>query len=88
MSDCNESFRVQSPEMHELKTFSNDLIKTIGVIKTSIECNDWVATGVKMTVVEDGHRAIIGQDLCPQLGLSLNQTKQFAIVDQNQCLIK
>ena len=36
VSDCKDSFWVQSPEMHELKTFSNDLIKTIGVIKTSI----------------------------------------------------
>ena len=29
VSDCQESFWVQSPEMHELKTFSNDLIKTV-----------------------------------------------------------
>ena len=40
VSDRNESFWVQSAEMHELKTFSNDLIKTIGVIKTSVKCND------------------------------------------------
>ena len=88
VSDCKESFWVQSPEMHELKTFSNYLIKTIGVIKTSAKCNDWVATGVNVTVVEDGHRPIIGRDLFPQLGLSLTQTKQAANVDQNHCLIK
>ena len=88
VSDCKECFWVQSPEMHELKTFSNDFIKTLGVIKTSVKSNDSVATGVNLTVVEDGHRPIIGRDLFPQLGLSLTQTKQVANVDQNQCLIK
>ena len=87
-SDCKESFWVQAPEMQELKTFSNDLIRTIGVIKISIKCNDWVATGFKLTVTEDGHRPIIGRDLFPQLGFLLTQTKQVANVDQNQCLIK
>ena len=91
MSDCRESFWIQSPEVHELKTFSNDLIKTIGVIKNSIKCNDWVATGVIVTVVEDSLRPVIGRDLFPQRshnGLFLTQTKQVANVDQNQCLIK
>ena len=74
--------------MHELKTFSNDLFKTIGVIKTSVKCNNWVATGVNVTVVEDVHRPIIGRDLFPQLGLSLTQTKQVSNIDQNQCLIQ
>ena len=71
VSDCKESFWVQSPEMQERKTFSNNLIKCIGVIKTSIKFNDWVATGVNVTVAEDGHRPIIGRDLFPQLCLSL-----------------
>ena len=59
VSGCKESFWVQSPEMHDLKTFSNDLIKIIGVIKKSIKYNDRVATGVDVTVVDDGHRPII-----------------------------
>ena len=88
VSDCKDSFWVQSPEMHEPKTFSNDLIKTIGVMKTSIKGIDWIATAVNLTVVEDGHRPIIGRDLFPQLGLLLTQTKQVANVNQNQCLIK
>ena len=75
VSDCQESFWVQSPEMHELKTFSNDLIKTVGVIKTSVKCNDWVATDVNETDVEDGHRPIIGRYLFSQLGLLPTQTK-------------
>ena len=79
VSDCKDSFWVQSPEMHELKIFSNDLIKTLGVIRDSIKCNDWIATGVNVKVVDVGQ--IIGRDLFQQLGLSLTQTKQVANVD-------
>ena len=74
--------------MHDLETFSNDLIKTNGVIKTSIKFNEWVAKGVNVTIQEDGHRSIIGRDLFPKLDFSLTQTKQVATVDQNQCFIK
>ena len=74
--------------MHDLKIFSNDIIKIVGVIKTSIQCNDWIATGVNVTVVEDGHRPIIGGDLFSKLGFSLTQLKQVANINQNQCLIK
>ena len=88
VSGCKESYWVQSPEMHDLKIFSNDLIKIIGLIKTSIKCNDWVASGVDVTVVDDGHRPIIGRDLFSKLGFSLTQWKQVANVDKNQCLIK
>ena len=51
VSDCKESFWIQSSEMHELKTFSNYLIKIIRVINTSIKCNDWIATGINGTEV-------------------------------------
>ena len=88
VSNCLESFWVQSPEMNGLKTFSNELIKIIGVINTSVGCNDWVATTVNVTVVEGGHRPIIGRDLFSQLRLSPTQTIQVSNVDQNQCLIK
>ena len=57
-------------------------------MNTSVKCNDWAAVNMKITVVEDGHRPIIGRDLCPQLGLSLTQTKQISNVDQNQCSTK
>ena len=88
VSACRESYWVQSPEIHDLKTFSNDIIKIFGVINTSIKCNDWIATGVDVTVVEDGHRPIIGRDLFTKLGFSHTQLKQVASIDQNQCLIK
>ena len=88
VSECKGSYWVQSPEMHDLKTFSNDIIKIVGVINTSIQCNDWIATGVNVTVVEDDLRPIIGRDLFSKLGFSLKQLKQVANIDQNQCLIK
>ena len=88
VSDCNESYWVESPEIHDLKTFSNDIIKIVGVFSTSIKCNDWIATGIDVTVVEDGHQPIIGPDLFPKLGLSVIQLKQVANIDQNQCPIK
>ena len=79
VSECKGSFWVQSPEIHDLKTFSNDIVKVFGVIKTSIQCNDWIATGVNVTVVEDGHRSIIGRDLFSKLGFSLTQLKKLQI---------
>ena len=88
VSECKGSYWVQSPEMHDLKTFSNDIIKIVGVINTAIQCNDWIATGVDVTVLEDGHRPVIGRDVFSKLGFSLTQLKQVANVDQNQCLIK
>ena len=88
VSECKESYWVQSPQIHDLKTFSNDIIKIVGVINTSIKCNDWIARGVDVTVVEDGHRPIIGRDLFSKLGFSLTLLKQVANIDQNQSLIK
>ena len=88
VSESKDSYWIQSPEIHDLKTFSNDIIKIIGIIKTSIKCNDWIATDVDVTVVEDGHRPIIGRDLFPKLGFSVIQSKQVANIDQNQCPIK
>ena len=88
VSACKGSYWVQSPEIHDLKTFSNDIIKISGVINTSIKCNDWIAIGVDVTAVEDAHRPIIGRDLFSKLGFSLTQLKQVANFDQNQCLIK
>ena len=86
--NSQKSFWVQSPENIDIKTFSNEFIKTIGVINTSVKCKDWAAKNVNVTVVEDGHRPTIGRILIPQLGISPKQTKQISNVDQNQCLIK
>ena len=58
------------------------------MINTSVKCNDWMATGVAVTVVEDGHRPIIGRPLFSKLAFSLTQLKHVANFDQNQWLIK
>ena len=58
--NSKECYWVQSPVFHDLKTFSNELIKTIEVINTSVKGNDWAAINVNVTVVEDDHRPIIG----------------------------
>ena len=88
VSECKESYWVQSQEIHDLKNFSNDIIKIIGVINTLIKCIEWIATGIDLTVVEDGHRPIIGQDLFSNEIFSLTQLKQVVNIDQSQCLIK
>ena len=71
-----------------MKTFSNDIIKIIGVFITSVICNDRTATNVDVAVVEDGYRPIIGRNIFSKLSFSLTQLKQVANIDQNQCLIK
>ena len=70
-----EIYRTQTPEFHDLKTFSNELIKTFRVKNNTVKCNDWLATNVNVTFVGDGHRPIIGWDLFPQLGYSLTESK-------------
>ena len=71
-----------------MKTFSNDIIKFIGVINTSIKCNDWTATNVDVTVFEDGSQPIIGREVFSKLGFSLTLLKQVTNIDRNQCLSK
>ena len=86
--NSQESYWVQSSENLDLKSFSNELIKNISVINTSVKCNDWAAEKFNVTVVEVGNRPIIGRDFFPQLGRSLTQTEQVSNVDQNQWFIK
>ena len=37
----------------ELK-FSNDIVETLGTLKTPVRCNDWKIYKAKITVVADG----------------------------------
>ena len=60
------SYWVKLSETHDLKTFSNYKIKIVGVINTTVKCNDCPANDVKATVAEDGHRPLIGLGLIPQ----------------------
>ena len=74
--NSKEIYSVQTLEFRDLKTFSNKLIKIIGVINTTLKCIDWVTTYVNVTVDEVCHRPTIGRDLFPQNGLSLTQSKK------------
>ena len=73
--NSKENYWTQPLAFQDLKTFSNQLIKTIGVINTTVKCNGWSIMNVKVTVVEDGHRPIIDRDLFPQISRSHLQNR-------------
>ena len=52
----------------ELKSFSNDIVGTLGTLKTPVRCNDWKYQKAKITVVADGFRPILGRDLFDEWG--------------------
>ena len=57
----------------ELKSFSNDIVKTLGTFETPVWCNDWKIQKAKITVVADGFRPILGRNLFDQLGITISQ---------------
>ena len=75
----------------QLKTFSNELIQTLGILQTSIQSNNWYANPIGIQVVTDGHRLLLGRDLFPALGLSIQQSNSpntVNHVEQEYCQIK
>ena len=60
-------------EKRNLKTFSNEPIKIIGHLETTVIYNQWTDTSAMLTVVDDGHKNIIGRDLFTTLGLAVVQ---------------
>ena len=74
-----------------MKTFSNELIQTLGILQTSIQSNNWYANPIEIQVVTDGHRSLLGRDLFPALGLSIKQSNSpntVNQVEQEYCPIK
>ena len=63
-------------EKRDLKTFSNDPIKVLGHLETTVAYNSWTDGKAILTVVEDGHKIIIGRDVFPSLGLAVVQQHQ------------
>ena len=63
-------------EKQNLKTFSNESIKVLGHLETTVAYNNWIDREAILTVVEDGHKIIIGRDLFPSLGLAVVQQRQ------------
>ena len=70
--DCAQSQWSEKKTL-ELKSFSNDIVETLGTLKTPVRCNDWKIQKAKITVVADGFRTILGRDLFDQLGITISK---------------
>ena len=67
---------ITKKEKRDLKTFSNDPIKVLGHLVTKVAYNNWTDRKAILTVVDDGHKIIIGRDLFPSLGLAVVRQHQ------------
>ena len=63
-------------EKWDIKTYSNVPIKVLGHLETTVAYNNWIDREAILTVVEDGHKIIIGRELFPSLGLAVVQQQQ------------
>ena len=59
---------IDTKDRRNLKTFSNEPIKVLGHLETTVVYNNWKDRAAMLTVVEDGHKNIIGRDLFTTLG--------------------
>ena len=91
ISHDSKSKWIREANPKQLKTFSNEPIHTVGIIQTSIQSGNWHANPIEIQVVADGHRSLLGRDLFPALGLSIQQSNNQMIinqVEQQYCPIK
>ena len=91
ISHDSKSKWIRGANPKQLKTFSNEPIHTVGIIQTSIQSGNWHANPIEIQVVADGHRSLLGRDLFPALGLSIQQSNNQMIinqVEQKYCPIK
>ena len=49
---------ITTREKRDLKTFSNEPIKVLGHLETTVTYNNWTCKEASLTVVEDGHKII------------------------------
>ena len=63
-------------EKRDLKTFSNEPIKVLGHLETTVAYSNWIERKAILTLLEDGHKIIIGRDLFPSLGLAVVRQQQ------------
>ena len=57
----------------EFRSFSNDIVETLGTLETPVWCNDWKIQKAKITFIAYGFRPILGRDLFNQLGITVSQ---------------
>ena len=91
ISHDSKSKWIHEANPKQLKTFSNEPIHTVGILQTSIQSNNWYANPIEIQIVADGHRSLLGRDLFPALGLSIQQSNnQMTInqVEQEYCSVK
>ena len=91
ISQDSNSKWIREANSKQLKTFSNEPIHTLGILHTSIQRNNWYANPIEIQVVADGHPSLLGRDLFPALGLSIQQSnnqKTINQVEQEYCSIK
>ena len=91
ISQDSNSKWIREAAPKQLKTFSNKLIQTLGILQTSVQSNNWYANPIEIQVVTDVHRSLLGRDLFPALGLSIQQSNIPKIVnqvEQEHCPIK
>ena len=60
-------------ETARIEIGSNNIIETLGTLKTLVRCNDWKIQKAKITVIAEGFRPILGRDLFDQLGITISQ---------------
>ena len=73
---------IREAVLKQLKVFSNELIQTLGILQTSIQSNNWYANPSEIQVVTDGHCSLLGKDLFPALGLSIQQSNSPNTINQ------
>ena len=73
LRSTNAAKWTESTKKRNLKTFSNEPIKVIGHLETTVVYNQWQDKSAILTVVDDGHKNIIGRDLFTTLGLAVVQ---------------
>ena len=91
ISHDSKSKWIREANPKQLKTFSNEPIHTVGIFQTSIQSSNWYANPIEIQVVANGHRSMLGRDLFPALGLSIQPSNNQMIinrVEQDYCSIK
>ena len=63
-------------ENKRYKCFNNKEIKIKGVIHMDITSGNWIAKKCQILIVEQNTTNLMGRDMLPKLGISLQQTKQ------------
>ena len=67
---------ITTEERRELKTFSTEPVKVLGHLETTVTYNNWTYKDACLTIVEDGHKIIIGRDFFISLCQAIVQQQQ------------